>query len=89
MCTVFRKLCRLLDNVEKMWYRQTDRQGTDDNIMHCMLYTSGYRHTSEYVILIDFPLQQWLYERTSMLLYTTLTVLLLKPLNTKTKMNCI
>ena len=31
---------------------------------------------SEYVILITFPLQQWLHESTSMLRYSTLPVLL-------------
>jgi len=32
---------------------------------------------SEYVIFIAFPLQQWLHERTSMLRYSTLPVLLI------------
>jgi hypothetical protein len=32
---------------------------------------------SEYVILIAFPLQQWLHERASMLRYNTLPVLLI------------
>jgi hypothetical protein len=31
---------------------------------------------SQYVILIAFPLQQWLYERASVLRYSTLPVLL-------------
>jgi len=31
---------------------------------------------SEYVILIAFPLQQWLHDRTSKLRYSTLCVLL-------------
>jgi hypothetical protein len=31
---------------------------------------------SEYVILIAFPLQQWLHDRTSMLHYSTLPVLI-------------
>ena len=34
-----------------------------------MLDTYGYTH-SEYVILIAFPLQQWLHERASVLRYT-------------------
>jgi hypothetical protein len=42
---------------------------------YCMLDTKGYRHThththSEYVIFVAFPLQQWLYERASLLRYT-------------------
>jgi len=41
-------------------------QATDDNMAqaHCMLYTS------EYAILIAFPQQQWLHERTLRLRYT-------------------
>jgi hypothetical protein len=39
--------------------------------VHCMLDTWSYKHTlSEYVILIAFPLQQWLQERASLLGYT-------------------
>jgi hypothetical protein len=46
----------------------TAGQATDDNMAHahCMLDTQCYKYThSEYVILNAFPLQQWLYERTS------------------------
>jgi hypothetical protein len=45
-------------------------QATDHNMMrgHCMLDTWDYKH-SEYVILIVFPLQQWLREHVSMLHY--------------------
>jgi hypothetical protein len=45
-------------------------QITDDNMAHahCMLDTKGYKYThSKYVILIDFPLQQWLHERAALL----------------------
>ena len=41
-------------------------QATDDSIAHAhyMLDTKGYKHThSKFVILIAFPLQQWLHER--------------------------
>jgi hypothetical protein len=34
---------------------------------------------SEYIILIDFPLQQWLHERTSMFRYSTLYLLFTPP----------
>jgi hypothetical protein len=47
-------------------------QATGNNVAHvqCMLDTYGYRDTqSQYVILITFPLQQWLHERASMLRY--------------------
>ena len=63
----FRKPCRLWDNVEKYcraW------QATDDNVAqaHCTLYwiTKATNAYSQYVILIAFPLQQWLQERSSM-----------------------
>jgi hypothetical protein len=36
---------------------------------HCMLDTLGYKQ-SGYVILIAFPLQQWLHERAALLRYT-------------------
>jgi len=54
--TFFRKLCRLLDNVEK----HTAGEGTDDNmaLAHCLLHTKDYKTHSEYVILIAFLLQQ-------------------------------
>jgi hypothetical protein len=45
---------------------------------HCTLGTYGYKHTlSEYVILIAFPLQQWLRELTSVLRLRTFSVLFL------------
>ena len=66
-----RKLFRLCDNVEEYG---TTRQGTDSNIIRrmrigCLVTTAVTRHT-QYVILIAFPLQQWLYERVSLLRYT-------------------
>jgi hypothetical protein len=58
-----RKSHRLCDNMEKYC---TDGQSTDDNMAH-----------AHCVILIAFPLQQWLHERTStlsVLLYSALRV---------------
>jgi len=58
-----------MDNVEK--YGKA-RQPTDDYTMahaRCVRDTYGYIH-SFYVILIDFPQQQWLRERALMLRYT-------------------
>ena len=64
--TLFRKSCRLWDNVEK--YCRAG-QATDDSMahVHCMLDRSGY------VILIAFPVQQSLHERASVLRYTYMT----------------
>jgi len=65
--------CHLWDNVEK--YCRVG-QATDDNMAHahCMLDNQGYTHT-QYIILIAFPLQQWLQERTSVLWYTYIACL--------------
>jgi hypothetical protein len=48
-------------------------QVTDENKVHvhCMLDIKGYKYThSEYVVLIAFPLQQWLHECASLLRHT-------------------
>jgi len=65
----FRKSCRLCDNVGK--YCRAG-QATDDNMApaHCMLDTKCTNANSEYVILIAFPLQQWLHKRAWMVRYT-------------------
>ena len=46
-------------------------QDIDDNMAHahCMLGTEGYKCTLK-IILIAFPLQQWLQEHASILRYT-------------------
>ena len=69
-----RKSCPLWDNVEKYW---TAGQATENNMAHAhfMLDTYGYKHTSEYVILSAFPLQQLLHERASVLRYTYIACL--------------
>jgi len=69
----FRKSYRAWDNVEK-W--GTARQNTDGNIMGCMRFTYWIPKAtdthSEHVILINFPRQQRLWERASILcLYIT------------------
>jgi hypothetical protein len=50
------------------------RKATDDNIVRRILFacwvTKATNTHSEYVILIDFPLQQWLRERASVLYHT-------------------
>jgi hypothetical protein len=46
-------------------------QATNDNVAHahCMLDIQVCTH-SQYVILVDFPVQYWLQERSSVLRYT-------------------
>jgi hypothetical protein len=63
----FSKVMPLLDNVEKYG---TARQATVDSIRRrrfACCFTKAIDTHSEYVIFIAFPLQQWLYDRASML----------------------
>jgi hypothetical protein len=71
----FRKSCLFLENVER--YRRV-RQATDDNMVHahCMLDTYSTNTHSEYITLIDFPQQQCLHERDSVLRHTHIVCLL-------------
>jgi hypothetical protein len=66
--TFSQKSCRLWDNVEKFCGAT---EATDDNILRRMRFvcwiTKATDTHSEYVILIAFPLQQWLRERASIL----------------------
>jgi hypothetical protein len=48
---------------------RTDRQTTDVMPLECLIPKATNTH-SEYVIIIAFPLQQWLRERASTLRYT-------------------
>jgi len=63
----FCKSCRLHDDMEKYGMA---RQATDDNIIWrnqtASWITKATNTHSEYVILIAFPLQQWLRERALM-----------------------
>ena len=60
----FLRLCR------KIWYRKTDHRW-QYNTAHalCILVTKATNTHSEHVIFIPFPLQQWLWESTSLLRY--------------------
>ena len=64
----YRKSCCLWDNVEKYGMA---RQATNDNIVRLMCFACRIKQAtnthSEYVILVAFPQQQWLYDRASML----------------------
>ena len=72
----FRKLFSLRDNTEKCG---RTRHATDDNIIRRMRIACWVPKTtnthSEYLILIAFPLQQWLHERTSTSRYTCIACL--------------
>ena len=52
-------------------------QATVDNVKHahCMLDTDAINTPSGYVIIIAFPLQQWLQERASVLRYRNIACL--------------
>jgi hypothetical protein len=53
-------------------FNTTAGQATDNDMAHahCMRKPKATNTPSEYVTLIAFPLQQWLSERASMLLYS-------------------
>ena len=71
--------CRAVwDNVEK---HARAGQATDDNrhMRFACWIPQAINTLSEYVILIDFPLQQWLHERASMLRYTYIASLVYSP----------
>jgi len=61
--TIFRKLCRWRDIVEKYG---TARKVTDENIIWCMHFTSWITKATdthqEYVILFILLLQNWFHE---------------------------
>jgi hypothetical protein len=65
----FRKSCRLCDNVEK--YGRA-RQATDDDVIWRVRFffaccvTKAADTDSEFVILLAFPRQKWLRERTAL-----------------------
>ena len=74
----FRKSYRLWDNVEK---HRTAKQTTDYSTIRRMriawwVHKATNTH-SEYVIVIAFPLQQWLRERVSVLRYTYIVFFLI------------
>ena len=66
---------------EIMWKNNVEPDTPHDNVIRRMRFT--YRITklrgthSQYVMLIAFPLQQWLHERASVLRYSALSVLIL------------
>ena len=60
--------CRLWDNVETFWEPGRSEMTIWRMRIACCIPRATNTH-SGYVILIDFPLQQWLHERTSVTLY--------------------
>jgi len=73
LCSViffFRKSCHLCGNLEKMWSQRGHRCKYSTAHELCVLVNLRLQTHSEYVILITFPLQQWLRERSVILRYT-------------------
>jgi len=65
-------------------------QATDNNMAHAnfMMDTKGYKYThSGWVILIAFPLQQWLHESATLLPFSYIACLVMLPHN-KTVKTC-
>jgi hypothetical protein len=70
LCNFSRKLCRLWDNVE-IYNRLEWQLKTIGRMMRISRRVTKTANThSEHVIVIAFPLQQWLNERASVLRYT-------------------
>jgi len=75
MFSNFFKYCAVC---EIMWKNMVDPGRPQMTIwpMHIACWIPKSKNThSEYVILIDFPLQQWLHERASVLHYTGIACL--------------
>jgi hypothetical protein len=79
LCSVtsFRKSYRLWDNVENPCKsaQATDVNRTRRMRIACWIPKAAYTH-SQYVVLIAFPLQQWLHGHASMLRYRCIDCLL-------------
>jgi hypothetical protein len=65
----FLKSCRLWDNIKNVVQRGRPQMTIWCMLIACWIPNATNTH-SEYVILIAFPLQQWLYERALFLHYT-------------------
>jgi len=65
----FRISCRLLDNVEKHYRVGQAKEDITAHVLACWI-TKATNTNSEYVILIAFPLQQYLHESVSIFCYT-------------------
>ena len=72
--TFFRKSCRSWDIAEK---HSRAGHATDTSRVHFTLDTKDTDRHLEYLTLIVFPRQQWLYERASALLYTRIACLVI------------
>jgi len=50
---------------------------TNDIVTHtnCMLYTQGYKHALRILILIAFPMQQWLHKHAAYYVTSTFPML--------------
>ena len=80
--TFFRKSCRLCDNVEKYFRAGRPQMAIWHMRIACWMpkATNTHTHTHTHthtgcVILIAFPLQQWLHEHASMLRVTYIACL--------------
>jgi hypothetical protein len=78
--TLLQKSRRLWDNAEQYGRARHD---TDDNVVRCMPFAywitkaTGTHSECVILVLIAFPLQQWLRERISILRYTYLACLVI------------
>jgi hypothetical protein len=75
--SLFQKSCRLWDNVENDIVQPNGPQITIWRMRTACWICWATNTYSEYVIVIAFPLQQWLHERASVLRYTYTACLVL------------
>jgi hypothetical protein len=71
---IFRKSYRVCGRLEESG---TTGQATHDNLRIAYWIPKGTSTHSEYVMLVAFPMQQWLRERASVLRYTYIASLLI------------
>ena len=86
--TFFRKSCRLWDNVEKNIVERGRPQVAIWRMRVACWVPKVTNTHSQYVILIAFPLQQWLSERVTMLHYTYIGCLVINPLKAELNPIC-
>ena len=74
----FRQICLLCNSVEKMVDGARPPSAIWSMRFSCWIPKATNTHFRDNVILIAFPLQQWLYERSSILSYTWIAYLVKK-----------
>ena len=59
----------LFNSISKATHAQAHPPTHTHALNHALARAHTHTHTQKYVVIIDFPLQQWFYEHASMLRY--------------------